>query len=64
MLLHDMRELQRQLIEGWAEAALEIAPDQAAMVGRWLARRIAHVEGGRSRVSVCHEDLAAWLPST
>lgn len=64
VLLPDMRELQRQLIEGWAEAALEIALDRAALVGSWLARRIAHVEAGRSRVRVCHEDLAAWLPST
>ncbi len=64
VLLPDMRELQRQLIEGWAEAALEIAPGQAAMVGSWLTRRLAHVEAGRSRVRVCHEDLAAWLPST
>jgi hypothetical protein len=58
-----MRELQRQLIEGWAEAALEIAPGQRAMVGSWLVRRLAHVEAGRSHVIVCHEDLAAWLPS-
>ena len=59
----DVRELQRQLIEGWAEAAMEIAPDQAAMVRSWLARRLAHVEANRSRVIVYHEDLAAWLPS-
>jgi hypothetical protein len=63
VLLPDTRELQRQLIEGWAQAALEIAPGQAAVVGSWLARRLAHVEAGRSRVIVCHEDLAAWLPS-
>jgi hypothetical protein len=62
-LLPDMRQLQRQLIEGWADAALEIAPDQTGMVQRWLARRLAHVEAGRSHVIVCHEDLAAWLPS-
>ena len=58
-----MRELQRQLIEGWAEAALEIASDQAGMVASWLSRRLAHVEARRSRVIVGHEDLAAWLPS-
>jgi len=62
-LAPDIRELQRQLIEGWAEAALEIAPGQSAMVRSWLTRRLAHVEAGRSRVDVCHEDLAAWLPS-
>jgi Tfp pilus assembly protein FimV len=50
----------------WAKSApaLEIALDQAALVGSWLARRIAHVQAGRSRVQVCHEDPAAWLPST
>jgi hypothetical protein len=64
VLLPDVRELQRQLIEGWAEAAVEIAPGQAAMVKNWLARRLAHIEAGCSRVTVCHEDLAAWLPST
>jgi hypothetical protein len=59
----EMRELQRHLIEGWAEAALEIAPGEAALVESWLVRRLAHVEANRSRVIVCHEDLAAWLPS-
>jgi hypothetical protein len=63
VLLPDVQELQRHLMEGWAEAALEIAPGQAAMVGSWLARRLAHVEAGGSRVTVCHEDLGAWLPS-
>jgi hypothetical protein len=64
VLLPDTQALQRQLIEGWAEAALEIAPDQAALVGSWLSRRLAHIEAGRSRVTVGHEDLAAWLPSS
>jgi hypothetical protein len=59
----DTRALQRQLIEGWAKAALEIAPDEAAMVESWLTRRLAHVEAHRSHIIVCHEDLAAWLPS-
>ncbi len=59
----DMQELQRQLIGGWADAALEIAPDRAELVASWLARRLAHVEARRSRVIVGHEDLAAWLPT-
>jgi len=63
VLWPDSPELQRQLIRGWAEAALEIAPEQAGMVASWLARRLAHVEAHRSRVIVGHEDLAAWLPS-
>ena len=32
------------------------------MIRDWLGRRLAHVEAGRSRVIVGHEDLAAWLP--
>ena len=63
VLLPDNQELQRQLIGGWAEAAVEIAPDQTEMVASWRARRLAHVEARRSRVVVGHEDLAAWLPS-
>jgi len=61
-VLHpEQRELQRQLIEGWAHAGEEIAPEQASMIHNWLARRLAHVEEGRSRVVVGHDDVAAWL---
>lgn len=56
------RELQQYLIKGWAAAASEIAPEHSAMIGDWLSRRLAHVEGNRSRIMVGHEDLAAWLP--
>jgi hypothetical protein len=55
-------ELQRHLIEGWAGAALELAPDQSAMIRNWLDRRLAHVAGQHSHVVVRHEDLAAWPP--
>jgi hypothetical protein len=61
MLLPGQRELQRQLIEGWAQAAEEIAQEQRSMIHNWLARRLAHIEEGRSRVIVGHDDLAAWL---
>jgi len=61
MLLPAERALQRQLIEGWAQAAEEMAPEQTSMIHNWLGRRLAHVETGRSRVVVGHDDLAAWL---
>jgi hypothetical protein len=61
-LTPEQGELQRQLIEGWAQAAREIAPQQMGMIHDWLARRLAHVEAGCSQVVVGHEDLAAWLP--
>ena len=62
ILAPEQGELQRQLIEGWAQAAEEIAPKETPMIRDWLARRLAHVDAGRSRVVVGHEDLAAWLP--
>jgi hypothetical protein len=57
-------ELQRHLIEGWADAALELEPDQSATIRDWLDRRLAHVTAGRSHIVVCHEDLAAWPPAS
>jgi len=55
-------ELQRRLIEGWAEAATQMAPGDASMIAGWRIRRIGHVDAGRSRVVVGHLDVAAWLP--
>jgi hypothetical protein len=54
------RAFQRQLIEGWARAVVEIAPEQAALVNDWLRRRQEHVDAGRSRIIVGHQDIAAW----
>ena len=31
------------------------------MIRDWLGRRLAHIDAGRSRVTVGHDDLAAWL---
>jgi hypothetical protein len=53
--------LQRPLIEGWAHAAAATAPAQAASIQGWRDRRLIHVENRRSRLTVGHEDLAAWL---
>jgi hypothetical protein len=54
-------ELQRQLIEGWAEAAMAIAPDRSASIRGWLTRRLAHVANRRSQLVVGHQDLAGWM---
>jgi SAM-dependent methyltransferase len=54
------RDLQRLLIEGWADAATEMAPDRAPDIARWRARRLAPVDAGHSHVVVGHHDLAAW----
>jgi len=58
----DVAALQRMLIDGWAHAATEMVPDRAATIARWHARRLTHVDAGRSRLVVGHDDLAAWLP--
>jgi hypothetical protein len=54
-------ELQRRLIEGWADAAADMGLG-AATVAPWRVRRIAHVEAGRSRIIVGHLDIAAVAP--
>ena len=54
-------ELQRQLIDGWAQAATALAPAQAAIVAAWRTRRLAHVDADRSHIVVGHEDFAGIL---
>jgi phospholipid N-methyltransferase len=60
----DARDLQHQLIEGWARAAGEVAPEQLAMIASWTTRRLTHVEQGCSQIVVGHQDLIAWLRPT
>jgi len=54
-------DLQRQLIDGWASAATEMAAADAAAIDRWRKRRLEHVAAGRSTLVVGHDDLAAWV---
>jgi hypothetical protein len=56
-------ELQRQLIAGWAGAARDMAPDDAAAIEGWRGRRLAAVDDGTSRVRVGHGDLLALSPA-
>jgi len=60
ILAPEAAALQRPLIQGWADAAAEIAPHEAASIRAWCARRLAHVDALRSRIVVGHEDLAGW----
>jgi hypothetical protein len=53
--------LQRRLLEGWARAAVDVVPDRHVFVSQWLARRLAHVDAGTSRVRVGHQDLVGWI---
>ncbi len=55
----EAREMQHYLIEGWASAASEIAPVEAGRIAGWKSRRLAHVDEGRSHLTVGHFDLAA-----
>jgi len=56
-------ELQRQLLAGWAGAARELAPADAARIDTWLARRLAQVDAGASRIVVGHVDVLALAPA-
>jgi hypothetical protein len=50
-------ELQRRLIDGWARAAAEIAPERVRVIDAWRDRRLAHVAAGWSTITVGHEDF-------
>ena len=52
---------QRQLIEGWAQAAREIAPRRSDAIAAWRRRRLEHLDAGRSRIVVSHADMVARL---
>ena len=55
------QRFQRELIEGWARAGNEIAPQHAETIAGWLRRRLDHLAAGRSRIVVGHRDMAAWV---
>lgn len=52
--------LQRPLIDGWADAAAEIARKGQDRVRAWQQRRLAHLDAGVSHLVVGHQDLAGW----
>jgi hypothetical protein len=54
------RALQSALIEGWAEAAIEVDPDTIDLVRGWRRRRQDYIAAGKSRLYVGHRDLLAW----
>ena len=57
----ESRELQRELIDGWAAAASEIAPAQTSSIAGWRARRMAHIDARRSHLLVGHVDVAGLV---
>jgi len=62
ILTPDDADVQWTLIDGWAQAATEMAPERSRLIKSWRARRLAHVDADRSHLVVGHDDLAAWLP--
>jgi hypothetical protein len=63
ILSPDADALQRALIDGWADAAIEIAADRGTLITDWRSRRMAHVAARRSTLVVGHQDLAGWIVS-
>jgi hypothetical protein len=57
----DVRRLQQLLIEGWAQAAAEIATAEGSTIDDWRRRRLQHVHAGESRIVVGHVDIAGWI---
>jgi hypothetical protein len=55
---HD-REIQLEVLSGWAHAAREIGEVPLNGVIEWLTRRRDHVAAGRSSIRVGHVDLFA-----
>ena len=51
--------LLKTLIEGWASAATEIAPDESRAIEQWCRQRLRQVASGKLEVSVGHQDIAA-----
>ena len=55
----DDAALQAALLDGWARAAAEAAPESREVFDAWLGRRLAQLGSGRSWLTVGHEDLLA-----
>jgi hypothetical protein len=55
------RDIQKELIEGWAQAALEVGPARAGAVEAWREARLAALPQGLASTRVGHADIL-WLP--
>jgi hypothetical protein len=53
----DALVMQRALLDGWLDAAVEIAPERRRTLGAWHERRSGFVEERRSALRVGHVDL-------
>jgi hypothetical protein len=56
------RALQRSLVEGWCNAACDMAPHRAPALHHWLDRRLGHIVAARSDLRVGHVDMFGRCP--
>jgi hypothetical protein len=57
----DRMQLQRELVAGWAAAAIEVSTTDADRIREWERRRLAHLSAGTSRLAVGHQDICGLL---
>jgi hypothetical protein len=55
------QDLQVELIDGWARAAAEMAPDRQHDINAWRQRRVERARRGESTIVVGHDDVLAVL---
>jgi hypothetical protein len=58
----DQVSLQKMLVHGWLDAAVEMAPEEVGQLQAWSSRRGMQIETSRLQISVGHVDVAGWLP--
>lgn len=58
---YDDHAIQTALLEGYAQAAVEMAPQLRQEIEDWQAQRARQIAAGRSEHRVGHQDLL-WLP--
>ncbi|MEO6187010.1 MAG: hypothetical protein ABIP38_12885 [Steroidobacteraceae bacterium] len=59
MIGPDEAQLQRELVNGWAVAAIEMDANASARIHPWQAARCALIAAGHSRLCVGHLDILA-----
>jgi SAM-dependent methyltransferase len=59
----DQSELQRALMDGWRQAALQLDPARADRIDIWHRAHVGSIDAGRLNILVGHQDLVATTPS-
>lgn len=53
--------LEAELLSGWHDAAVELAPEHRERLAAWRHAHRREIEAGRAQLTVGHSDIAAWL---